>query len=74
MSRAMNVKLSESEVIAKCATASVSISAIEALPAGGTHFVCTTSDGAATMRTKFRKDIIEGRVKRSAFASVRFTA
>jgi hypothetical protein len=67
MSRAMNLKLAEAEVLKQCNAAGVAISAIEALPSGGTHLVCTTSGGADDARQKFRKHIIEGRVKRFAF-------
>lgn len=70
MSRAMNLKLAEADVAARCKTAGVSISAIETLPGGGTHLVCTTSEGAARMRGLFAKQIIAGRVKRFAFLNV----
>ena len=63
----MNVTLTEAEVTAHCAKAGVAISAIEALPAGGTHVVTVTGDGAATMRRVLVKHLIEGRVKRFAF-------
>jgi hypothetical protein len=67
MSRAMNIKLPQAEVTAQCAAAKVSISAIETLPSGGTHLVCTTSEGAEEMQKRFKKVLIEGRVKRFAF-------
>ncbi|MBW8783419.1 MAG: hypothetical protein JF593_02080 [Novosphingobium sp.] len=67
MSRAMNVKLSEDEIVSKCNAAGVSISAIEPLPSGATHLVCTTSEGAHQMRIKFKAHLIEGRVKRFPF-------
>ena len=63
----MNVRMPESEVVAACATAKVAISAIEVLPSGGTHLVCTTIEGADDARKKFKKNLIEGRVKRFAF-------
>lgn len=72
MSRAMNVNLTQAEVVAKSAAANAIISAIETLPSGGTHVVYRISDGATTMREKFRKNLIDGPVKRSAFTSVRF--
>lgn len=74
MSRAINLSMPEAGVVASCLKAGVSISAIEVLPSGGTHLVCTTGDGAETMRVKLKAHLIEGRVKRFAFASVRFTA
>lgn len=67
VSRAMNLTLAEDDVIAKCRKASVEISAIELLPSGGTHLVCTTLGGADKMRIKLRKNIIVGKVKRFPF-------
>lgn len=67
MSRAMNLKLAEADVVARCAKAGVAISAIETLPAGGTHLVTVNGDGAETMRKLFAKNLIEGPVKRFAF-------
>ena len=67
MSRAMNVKLAEADVNARCQKAGVAISAIETLPQGGTHVVLVTGEGAETMRDVFGKHLIEGRVKRFAF-------
>jgi hypothetical protein len=74
MSRAINLTMPQAGVVASCTKAGVSISAIEVLPSGGTHLVCTTGDGAEEMRTRLKAHIIPGRVKRFAFASVRFTA
>ncbi len=71
MSRAMNLKLAEADVIAQCAKAGVAISAIETLPAGGTHLVLVTPEGAETMRGVFAKHMIEGRVRRFAFMQPR---
>ena len=68
MSRAMNLRLSLDEVTAKCNSAGVSISAIEPLPSGDTHLVCTTSEGAVEMRSKLKQHIIEGRQSRFPFA------
>ena len=67
MSRAMNIKLTEPEVRAACDNLSISVSAIETLPSGGTHLVCTTIEGADDARKKFKKNLIEGKVKRFAF-------
>lgn len=68
MSRAMNLKLPIDEVRSKCDAAGVSISAIELLPSGDTHLVCTTSEGAAVMRQKHKRHIVEGRQKRFPFS------
>lgn len=63
----MNIRLEEAEVVAICASAGVSISAIEPLPAGGTCLVCTTSDGAEEMRMRLQDHLIAGKVRRFAF-------
>jgi len=63
----MNVSLAEADVVARCAKAGVAISAIESLPAGGTHLVTVNGDGAVIMRRAFAKNLIEGPVKRFAF-------
>jgi hypothetical protein len=67
VSRAINVKLAEAEVIARCAKADVEISAIETLASGGTHVVAVTPEGAAVMRRIFAACLITGQVKRFAF-------
>lgn len=67
MSRAMNINLPEPEVRGACDNAAIAISAIEVLPSGGTHLVCRTIEGADDARKKFKKNLIEGRVKRFAF-------
>lgn len=67
----MNVTLGEAEVADMCAAAGVVISAIETLPSGGTHLVCVTGDGAAEMRRKLKKHLVEGRVRRFAFYHAR---
>ncbi len=74
MSRAMNVSMPQAGVLASCTKAGVSVSAVEELPSGGTHLVCTTGEGAEEMRGRLKAHLIQGRVKRFAFASVRFTA
>lgn len=65
----MNLSLPEAEVVAVCRTLGVSISAIETLPSGGTHLVCTIIEGADQVRHKLKRNIIEGKVKRFAFMS-----
>lgn len=68
MSRAMNLTLLPDEVTAKCLAAKVAISAIEPLPGGGgTHLVCVTGDGAATMLKQFKGSLLTGRVARFPF-------
>jgi hypothetical protein len=69
MSRALNIKLAEAQVLAKCRKAGVLVSAIEPLIGGGTHLVCTTIDGANEMRLQFKNMIITGAVQRMPFYS-----
>lgn len=67
MSRAMNLKLPEANVRKRCEESGVSISAIETLPSGGTHLVCTTGEGAEEMRTRLSDHLIHERVRRFPF-------
>ena len=67
MSRAMNLRLPEGDVLKLCAERQVTISAIETLPSGGTHLVCLTSAGAEEMRSQLHDHIIEGAVRRFPF-------
>jgi hypothetical protein len=71
MSRALNLKLAEADVIARCNQAGVAISAIEPLVGGGTHVVTVTGDGAAILRRALRDHVIDGRVQRFAFINPR---
>lgn len=63
----MNLDLPEAEVVAVCDKLGVSISAVETLPSGGTHLVCTIMEGADQIRHKLKRNLIEGRVKRFPF-------
>lgn len=67
----MNLDLSEADVRARCNESGVSISAIEALPSGGTHLVCTTGEGADEMRLRLGGHLIEGVVRRFPFYRAR---
>ena len=67
MSRALNLAMSEADVIKHCADKSIAISAIEALPGGGTRLVCTSGYGAAQIKAKLKTRIMEGTVKREMF-------
>ena len=60
----MYVKMDEGAVSAACAKQDVGISAMEKLPDGGVRLVCMSSDGAETMRTKFKRHLINGEVTR----------
>ncbi len=71
MSRAMNIDLAEDEVVAACAKAGITISAIEALPDGGTRLVCARADDADVIRRKLAGHMIAGAVRRYRFYSLR---
>jgi hypothetical protein len=71
MSRAVNLALPEENVRAACEAGRISISAIEPLPSGGTHVVCTTGEGADEIRKQFSADIIPGIVRRFPFYRAR---
>lgn len=71
MSRAMNLRLTLDDVVKRCGAAGVSISAIEPLPSGHTHLVCTTSDGANEICALLKNHLIETREKRFPFVTVR---
>jgi len=64
MSRVLFVGLDEGEVVAKCLAENVGISAIERLPSGGVRLVCKSSEGAAAMTRKFKRDLISDDVPR----------
>lgn len=65
MSRAINVKSNEQQVIALCRKHDVTISAIESLVSGGTRVVLMNGDAAATMRQAFGKNVLTGTVTRT---------
>ena len=71
MSRAMNLSLPEAEVMAMCTKFKVAVSAIETLPSGGTHLVCTRGEGADEMRKRLKAHLDEGVVKRFPFYRAR---
>jgi hypothetical protein len=54
----MQLAMSESEALAHCLAAKVGVSAIEPLPEGGVRLVCSSVDGAARIRSKFKRKII----------------
>ncbi|MEA3066822.1 MAG: hypothetical protein QOK41_229 [Sphingomonadales bacterium] len=64
MSRVILLSLSEGEVIAKCLDAKVGVSAIERLPAGGVRLVCMSGAGAALLRTKLKKSLLDSHAAR----------
>jgi hypothetical protein len=65
MSRAINVSVAPDVVQALCTRHKVSISTLEALPAGGSRVVLVTTDGADVVRLKMKDKILSGTVVRS---------
>lgn len=63
----MNLTSAQADVRSFCDAKGISISDIETLPSGGTHVVCTLSEGAEDVRRKFAKQIIPGKVRRFAY-------
>ena len=64
MSRAINLAMKEADVVARCLTESVGVSAIERLPQGGVRLVCMSMNGAELIRLKLKSHIIKGDVTR----------
>ena len=64
MSRVLFVALDEGDVVARCLTEKVGVSAIERIPAGGVRLVCMSSEGADRMRRKFKRQLITEAVTR----------
>jgi hypothetical protein len=58
MSRAMQLAMSEQEVLTLCASEKVAVSAVERLPGGGTRLVCCSSSGAEIVRRKAKSKIV----------------
>lgn len=67
MSRVLHLAIDEGEVVARCLSAKVEISAIESLPAGGTRLVCMSVVGAQKMRRRLKRELIPGRVTRELY-------
>ena len=65
MSRALNVNATQTEVTAMCAKHKATISAIEALPAGGTRVVMMNMDDAAVIAKAFKTKVMTGVVRRT---------
>jgi hypothetical protein len=59
MSRVLFLTLDEGEVVTRCLSEKVGISAIERLPGGGVRLVCKSSDGAALMGRKLKQHLME---------------
>lgn len=67
MSRALNLSMTEAEVIRHCRDKSVAISALEALPDGGVRLVCMSGHGAAKIRSALKRHLMEGELRRERF-------
>lgn len=66
MSRAINVSITEADVLKRCSEQGVPISAIESLASGGTRVVLMSAEGTLKMKRAFgAKIIITGKVRRS---------
>jgi hypothetical protein len=66
MSRALNIDAPEKQVAQICAKHNLPVSAIEALPSGGTRVVLMNANDAATLSKAFGNKVIAGQVKRVA--------
>ena len=71
MSRALNLAMSEADIVKHCADKSIAISALEALPDGGVRLVCMSGYGAAQIRSKLKRHLIQGEVRRERFKPAR---
>ena len=67
MSRALNLSMTTAQVDRHCRENGVAISALEALPDGGSRLVCMSNYGAARIRSKLKGHIMEGEVRRERF-------
>ena len=70
-SRALNLSMTVAQVDRHCRENSVAISALEALPDGGTRLVCMSNYGAAQIRLKLGNRIIDGPVRRERFRPIK---
>lgn len=63
--RAVNVAATLLEVQVLCASKGAAISAIEALPRGGTHVVLVTMEGADTVRKAYKGKLLDRQTPRT---------
>lgn len=64
MSRAVFLSMAQDEVLARCESEKVGVSAIERLPDGGVRLVCMSMDDAERIRRKLKSRLIKGEVVR----------
>ena len=62
--RAINIAAEPQAVLAMCAKKQAAVSAIEVLPAGGTHVVMVTLGEADTIRQAFKNQLLPRNTKR----------
>lgn len=67
MSRALNLKMSEAQVVKHCRDGDISISALEVLPDGGVRLVCSSGSDAEKVRAKLHRHVMSGPARRAAF-------
>ncbi|TXC72811.1 hypothetical protein FSB78_06800 [Sphingomonas ginsenosidivorax] len=67
MSRAINIRAAEAQVVSVCKKHNAIISAIETLPAGGTRVVLTTATEAAAIAKAFGSKVMTGPVTRTSW-------
>ena len=71
MSRALNLSMSTEQVDRHCRTHGIAISALEALPDGGSRLVCMSNYGAAQIRLKLKTHLLAEDVRRERFRPVK---
>ena len=71
MSRAIHLSMTESQARDHCTAKSIGVSVIEPLPDGGVRLVCNSSEGAALIRKRLKKELITGAVRRNAHGRAR---
>lgn len=71
MSRAINLTMTEAQIVHHCRETGIGISALETLPDGGVRLVCMSSYGAAQIRMKLKSRIMGGDVRRKRFKPIR---
>jgi len=65
MSRAINLNATQEHVIAACQKRKLPISAIEALPSGGTRVVMNSGTDTAILAKLYGKKVLAGEVRRT---------
>jgi len=65
MSRVLFLSLDEGQVVARCLSEKVGISAIERLPGGGVRLVCKSGDDAVMMRRKLKPHLMDDTTTRA---------